>query len=305
MIRRTVPQKTISKESSLSGVGLHTGENVELTFKPAPSNTGIVFIREDIDGDNLIEAHIRHISNTDRGTNLDNGSFRIVPDDQERMVWSDIFLYMAGFLPAEDATEVNYKLINESVESCVSEEHALFCTGTNVTAERVIEFDTQDFIAMYGARIPPHDGDESQINLGVLHISDRNHTEAEMVWFTETYKEWALSNQTSGWTFLSQNDPWPVVTRGLSTVNIDPSLMTERPLANPSLLVAEGGPEEISGCGYPTSEYGELIAPDSPYGNQTLFFSDESMEGLCFLNELYHFMGEEGPTRPPTDASYF
>ena len=77
MIRRTVPQKTISKESSLSGVGLHTGENVKLTFKPAPSNTGLVFIREDIEGDNLIEAHIKYISNTDRGTNLDNGSFRI------------------------------------------------------------------------------------------------------------------------------------------------------------------------------------------------------------------------------------
>ena len=77
MIRRTVPQKTISKESSLNGVGLHTGEHVRLTFKPAPSNTGLVFIREDIDGDNFIEAHIKHISNTDRGTNLDNGSFRI------------------------------------------------------------------------------------------------------------------------------------------------------------------------------------------------------------------------------------
>ena len=77
MIRRTVPQKTISRESSLSGVGLHTGKNVMLTFKPAPSNTGLVFIREDIDGDNLIEAHIKHISNTDRGTNLDNGLFRI------------------------------------------------------------------------------------------------------------------------------------------------------------------------------------------------------------------------------------
>ena len=77
MIRRTVPQKTISRESSLSGVGLHSGENVMLTFKPAPSNTGLVFTREDIDGDNLIEAHIKHISNTDRGTNLDNGLFRI------------------------------------------------------------------------------------------------------------------------------------------------------------------------------------------------------------------------------------
>ncbi|MBJ34843.1 MAG: bifunctional UDP-3-O-[3-hydroxymyristoyl] N-acetylglucosamine deacetylase/3-hydroxyacyl-ACP dehydratase [Flavobacteriaceae bacterium] len=77
MIRRTVPQKTISKESTLSGVGLHTGKNVILTFKPAPSNTGLVFIREDIDGDNSIEANIKYISNTDRGTNLDNGSFRI------------------------------------------------------------------------------------------------------------------------------------------------------------------------------------------------------------------------------------
>ena len=77
MIRRTVPQKTISKETKLSGVGLHTGENVNITFKPAPADTGLVFVREDIEGDNLINAHIKYISNTDRGTNLDNGVFRI------------------------------------------------------------------------------------------------------------------------------------------------------------------------------------------------------------------------------------
>ena len=44
MIRRTVPQKTISKETSLSGVGLHTGKHVNITFKPAPADTGIVFV---------------------------------------------------------------------------------------------------------------------------------------------------------------------------------------------------------------------------------------------------------------------
>ena len=77
MIRRTVPQKTISKETNLSGVGLHTGEHVNITFKPAPADTGLVFVREDIEGDNLINAHIKYISNTDRGTNLDNGVFRI------------------------------------------------------------------------------------------------------------------------------------------------------------------------------------------------------------------------------------
>ena len=77
MIRRTVPQKTISKETKLSGVGLHTGKHVNITFKPAPADTGLVFVREDIEGDNMINAHIKYISNTDRGTNLDNGIFRI------------------------------------------------------------------------------------------------------------------------------------------------------------------------------------------------------------------------------------
>jgi hypothetical protein len=169
----------------------------------------------------------------------DNGSFRIIPDGPERMVWSDIFLYMAGFLSAEDATEVNYKLVNESIEGCVEESGPLFCTETNVTAERVIEFDTQDFIEMYGERIPAHDGDESQFNLGILYISDRNHTEAEMIWFSEMYKEWAHSNESesSNWEY-THSDPWPVVTRGLSTVNIDPTQMTQRPLANTSLLIS-------------------------------------------------------------------
>ena len=77
MIRRTIPQKTISKQISLSGVGLHTGKRVNITFKPAPADTGLVFVRNDVDGDNLINAHIKYISNTDRGTNLDNGEFRI------------------------------------------------------------------------------------------------------------------------------------------------------------------------------------------------------------------------------------
>jgi hypothetical protein len=173
----------------------------------------------------------------------DNGSFRIIPDNRERFEWSDIFLYIAGFLSSENATEVNYKLVNETIESCTEEEYALFCIETNVTAERIIEFDTQDFIDMYGERRPSHEGDESQINLGVLHISDRSHTEAEMIWFTEMYVEWAHSNESepSNWNF-TDTDPWPVVTRGLSSVTIDPALMTERPLANTTLLSSNGAP---------------------------------------------------------------
>ena len=41
----TSKQRTIEKEVSLSGVGLHTGKDVKLTFKPAPENHGFAFIR--------------------------------------------------------------------------------------------------------------------------------------------------------------------------------------------------------------------------------------------------------------------
>src|SRR5258705_9572134 len=41
-------QRTISKAVSCSGVGLHSGEKVSLRLLPAPVNTGIVFIRTDI-----------------------------------------------------------------------------------------------------------------------------------------------------------------------------------------------------------------------------------------------------------------
>ena len=41
-------QKTISEEIKLSGIGLHTGREVNLTIKPAKENTGFVFVRTDL-----------------------------------------------------------------------------------------------------------------------------------------------------------------------------------------------------------------------------------------------------------------
>jgi len=40
-------QRTVSDEIKLQGLGLHTGAPVELIIKPAPSGTGIVFVRTD------------------------------------------------------------------------------------------------------------------------------------------------------------------------------------------------------------------------------------------------------------------
>ena len=45
-----VKQKTIKTEISLTGVGLHTGKEVKMTFKPATVNNGFTFVRVDLEG---------------------------------------------------------------------------------------------------------------------------------------------------------------------------------------------------------------------------------------------------------------
>ena len=64
-------QYTIAGEVSLTGVGLHTGKNVTLTFKPADENTGHFFKRVDLEGQPIIEANADYVENTQRGTNLE------------------------------------------------------------------------------------------------------------------------------------------------------------------------------------------------------------------------------------------
>ncbi|MFV8344527.1 bifunctional UDP-3-O-[3-hydroxymyristoyl] N-acetylglucosamine deacetylase/3-hydroxyacyl-ACP dehydratase [Flavobacterium sp. ZB4P13] len=66
-----VKQKTIKTEISLTGVGLHTGKEVKMTFKPAPVNNGFTFVRVDLEGQPIIEADANYVVNTQRGTNLE------------------------------------------------------------------------------------------------------------------------------------------------------------------------------------------------------------------------------------------
>ena len=67
----TTKQKTIKNEVTLSGVGLHTGNKVTMTFKPAPVNYGYAFVRIDLEGEPVIEASAEYVMNTQRGTNLE------------------------------------------------------------------------------------------------------------------------------------------------------------------------------------------------------------------------------------------
>jgi UDP-3-O-[3-hydroxymyristoyl] N-acetylglucosamine deacetylase/3-hydroxyacyl-[acyl-carrier-protein] dehydratase len=72
-----VKQKTIKNEITLKGVGLHTGQEVTMTFKPAPVNNGFTFVRVDLEGSPIIEADANYVVNTQRGTNLEKLGVKI------------------------------------------------------------------------------------------------------------------------------------------------------------------------------------------------------------------------------------
>ena len=66
----TIKQRTIKSEITVSGTGLHTGQSVNMTFKPAPENHGYKFKRIDIEGHPIVDADVDNVTDTSRGTNL-------------------------------------------------------------------------------------------------------------------------------------------------------------------------------------------------------------------------------------------
>jgi UDP-3-O-[3-hydroxymyristoyl] N-acetylglucosamine deacetylase/3-hydroxyacyl-[acyl-carrier-protein] dehydratase len=71
-------QKTILKEISLKGIGLHSGKVVNLTFKPAESNLGYCFKRMDLDKQPEIKAVAENVIITARGTTIEENGAQVM-----------------------------------------------------------------------------------------------------------------------------------------------------------------------------------------------------------------------------------
>src|SRR5678816_3691257 len=70
-------QRTISKEVSLAGPGLFSGENATLTFAPAEVNAGITFVREQDGKAATIPALVENVLKRPRRTCLRNGTLLV------------------------------------------------------------------------------------------------------------------------------------------------------------------------------------------------------------------------------------
>lgn len=69
-------QNTIQKEVSVQGKGLHTGKEIKMNLRPAPADTGIVFIRTDKNNER-IKANVSSVSDTAFATTLKSNGARV------------------------------------------------------------------------------------------------------------------------------------------------------------------------------------------------------------------------------------
>jgi UDP-3-O-[3-hydroxymyristoyl] N-acetylglucosamine deacetylase / 3-hydroxyacyl-[acyl-carrier-protein] dehydratase len=70
-------QQTLDRPASYSGIGLHSGNRVNMTFLPAAANTGVRFRRVDLEGKPEIEARVENVAETTRSTTLAKGNTRV------------------------------------------------------------------------------------------------------------------------------------------------------------------------------------------------------------------------------------
>lgn len=70
-------QRTLTREVSVTGQGLHSGEPVRLTLKPAPTGSGLVFKRTDLPGQPEIKPRVSQVTDLVRNTTIQEGHTKI------------------------------------------------------------------------------------------------------------------------------------------------------------------------------------------------------------------------------------
>jgi UDP-3-O-acyl N-acetylglucosamine deacetylase len=67
-------QRTLAGEAAVRGFGFLTGADVSVRFRPAASDTGVVFVRTDLPGSPAVPAHVRHVVERQRRTTIQRGA---------------------------------------------------------------------------------------------------------------------------------------------------------------------------------------------------------------------------------------
>ena len=135
-------QQTILKSVSLKGVGIHSGNEVNLTFKPAEDDFGYAFCRMDMPDKPIIEADINYVVNTKRGTTLEKDGINI--QTSEHVLAALVGLEIDNILIELDSAEP--PIMDGSSKFFVE---ALIKAGIKEQSKDRVEYIVKDVISYY------------------------------------------------------------------------------------------------------------------------------------------------------------
>jgi len=147
-------QQTLREAVSFAGIGLHSGNQVNLRLLPAAPNAGVRFRRVDLEGQPEVEARLENVADTTRSTTLGKGNVKIHTVEHLLAAFAGLGLdnvtveLDAGEPPIADGSAREYCRMVESVGLAPQGEPREFCS-----VSEPIEFQAGDsFMSVF-----PHD----------------------------------------------------------------------------------------------------------------------------------------------------
>ena len=161
MDRSVINQKTLKNVIRATGVGLHTGEKIYLTLRPAPINTGIIFIRVDVEPAVKIPAKNSFVGATTLATTIINEGYNVSTIEHLMSAFSGLgidnaYVEVSGpELPIMDGSATNFVFLIQSAG--VTEQSAL---KKFIKIKKTIKIEVNDDSRAFGqtAEIRPFDG---------------------------------------------------------------------------------------------------------------------------------------------------
>lgn len=156
-----IRQKTLKNVIRATGVGLHTGEKIYLTLRPAPADAGIVFLRVDVDPVVEIPALTDFVGDTTLATTISRDGLRISTIEHLMSAFSGLgidnaFVEVSGpEMPIMDGSAATFVFLIQSAG--IEEQNAL---KKFIRVKRPVEVTGEDSTRSYGqsAKILPYDG---------------------------------------------------------------------------------------------------------------------------------------------------
>ncbi len=115
--RLNIGQRTLKREVGCTGIGLHSGKEVSIKIRPAPSNFGICFVREDIDPSFYIKADFKNVIDTKLSTTIGSNGCKVGTIEHLMAAFyglgiDNAIVYVNGpELPAMDGSSAPYVLM--------------------------------------------------------------------------------------------------------------------------------------------------------------------------------------------------